>query len=430
MKIACLIPGGLGGTQKAGWLFASGLARLGHEVTGFSPPGPSVPATPCARLTVSGHPTDAAALPEIADGGFDAIHVHMPGYFIRHPLYPFLKKLGASRPRVVETNVFGRLQDNRSNPFTDYRLFISLTGACQAANRAWTGVARLKNCGVARYPVETAAPVSAGRRETVRRRFGVESDEVMALRLGRPDPAKWSDFECGVVSRLRRETGTRMKLVAIEPPPPLAGRIRRGEFGAAVVAAGILNSPSDVAEILAASDVIFHAARFGESFGYAIAEGMAAGKPVVTLTTPWGDNAQTELVENGITGFVCCSEEGAAGALGLLCADPGLRRAMGAASGERISALADPENECRIVSAAIEGNTQAFAARKEEILAYARAFASRQWDVIERSHADLMPSAPKILARAKIRSARLGLIKRVSNLRASVRALFGLPSFR
>jgi hypothetical protein len=126
VKIACLIPGGLGGTQKAGWLFAEGLARLGHEVVGYSGRGPFVPEKPGCRLTAQIISDERDAFPAIADGRFDALHVHMPGYYIRHPIYPFLKGLGKRRPRVVVTNVFGWLQDWRANPVTDYRLFISI----------------------------------------------------------------------------------------------------------------------------------------------------------------------------------------------------------------------------------------------------------------------------------------------------------------
>ena len=204
MKIACLIPGGLGGTQKAGWLFADGLARLGHQVVGYSTRGPFVPENPVLGLSVEIIANECDSFPAIADGRFDALHVHMPGYYIRHPIYPFLKSLGKKRPRVVETNVFGWLQDWRANSVTDYRLFISMTSAWQAANRAGKALSSLANCSVARYPVFPAPVFSAEERQKMRHELGFDDDDIVALRFGRPDAAKWTDWECAATMRVRR----------------------------------------------------------------------------------------------------------------------------------------------------------------------------------------------------------------------------------
>jgi glycosyltransferase involved in cell wall biosynthesis len=51
-------------------------------------------------------------------------------------------------------------------------------------------------------------------------------------------------------------------------------------------------------------DVFVAASAIGESFGMVIAEAMACGVPVVTISTPSKDNGQIELVDNGITGYV------------------------------------------------------------------------------------------------------------------------------
>ena len=63
----------------------------------------------------------------------------------------------------------------------------------------------------------------------------------------------------------------------------------------------------NVQEFYQRIDVFIHGARVGETFGCVIAEAMANKIPVVTLSTPRGKkaNAQVELVEHGITGFVC-----------------------------------------------------------------------------------------------------------------------------
>lgn len=54
-------------------------------------------------------------------------------------------------------------------------------------------------------------------------------------------------------------------------------------------------------------DIFTHGARVGETFGCVIAEAMANRIPVVTISTPRRKkaNAQAELVEHNVTGFVC-----------------------------------------------------------------------------------------------------------------------------
>jgi hypothetical protein len=163
-----------------------------------------VPVHPVQGLSVEIIANECDSFPAIADGRFDALHVHMPGYYIRHPIYPFLKSLGKKRPRVVETNIFGWLQDWRANSVTDYRLFISMTSAWQAANRAGKALSSLANCSVARYPVFPAPVFSAEERQKMRHELGFDDDDIVALRFGRPDAAKWTDWECAATMRVRR----------------------------------------------------------------------------------------------------------------------------------------------------------------------------------------------------------------------------------
>lgn len=429
VKIACLIPGGLGGTQKAGWLFADGLARLGHEVAGYSAMGPFVPEHPVQGLSVEIIANECDSFEAIADGRFDALHVHMPGYYIRHPIYPFLKALGKRRPRVVETNVFGWLQDWRANPVTDYRLFVSMTSAWQAASRAGKKLRALAHCSVARNLLGPAPAFSSGERQKMRHELGFSDDDIVALRFGRPDAAKWTDLECFTTMRLRREGGEKLKLLVMEPTEELKMRIEAGEFGDGIVVRAVEPFPARVAAIVNACDILFHVARFGESFGYSIAEGMAAGKPVITRTVPWGDNAPLELVEHGSTGFVCCSLEGLAQALHLLVADPSLRNAMGAAGCDRIHRLVTPESECRIVAGALAGEEEPLRTRWSEILEFARTLPRREWNVIEKTNPQLFADAPALLRHELRYSSRYKARKRLSALRADLRTLCGRTAY-
>jgi glycosyltransferase involved in cell wall biosynthesis len=68
-----------------------------------------------------------------------------------------------------------------------------------------------------------------------------------------------------------------------------------------------LEPTSDFLELLkiyCIMDVYIAASAIGESFGMVIAEAMSCGIPIVTISTPKRDNAQVELVDNNLTGFV------------------------------------------------------------------------------------------------------------------------------
>ncbi|MFA6005694.1 MAG: glycosyltransferase family 4 protein [Patescibacteria group bacterium] len=67
----------------------------------------------------------------------------------------------------------------------------------------------------------------------------------------------------------------------------------------------------EIVKTIRACDVLLQTSQIGESFGCAIAEGMALGKPIITNSTDFlapvffdRDNAQVELVEDTMNGFV------------------------------------------------------------------------------------------------------------------------------
>jgi glycosyltransferase involved in cell wall biosynthesis len=69
----------------------------------------------------------------------------------------------------------------------------------------------------------------------------------------------------------------------------------------------IFNNTSELTLLLmyySCIDVFLGASKIGESFGMVLAEAMCLGIPVITIDTPTKDNAQIEVVDNGVTGFV------------------------------------------------------------------------------------------------------------------------------
>jgi len=163
---------------------------------------------------------------------------------------------------------------------------------------------------LAKVPLALAAgnnPVAAGPapgqdKASLRRDLGLPADAFIALRVGRPDPRKWSDLLILHGARLLREF-PRLHFVFLSAPANRNDVIRHA-MGSRVTLVPFATDRATVARYMAASDVMIHYARYGESFGYAIAEAALADLPVIAQATPWGDNAQAELIHPEETGFI------------------------------------------------------------------------------------------------------------------------------
>jgi len=106
----------------------------------------------------------------------------------------------------------------------------------------------------------------------------------------------------------------------------------------------ILGFRNDVPNLLHASDVYVHTARL-EGFGYAVAEAMAAGLPVVAARS----SSIPEIVEDGTTGILVDPENPAAlaRAIEAYAADPARRRRDGDAGLLRVRAEFDLEKRLK-----------------------------------------------------------------------------------
>jgi glycosyltransferase involved in cell wall biosynthesis len=377
MKIAVILNTlGIGGTEKAACRWARGLHQRGHDVVVWTlVDGPRrrelEDAGVCTRV-FGVHPGEwRQALRREAP---EVIHVHVPGYpHVGDVLGDAL--VGLPKIPVVQTNVFGQLRNPREEQWTDFRLFISWTSCVQAVRRIGGKLDGdfFRRASVVVYPVDGVAQPSRDRTLAFRSSLGVREDEVLLGRLSRPDPAKWTNLSVLAFQRAV-SANAKQKLLLREPPEQVAVELRRSRWRDHVI---ILPATTDAEELgvtVAALDVVLHTSSIGESFGYGIAEPMRAGKPVITHSVPWGDQAQLELVRHGETGFVASTPAAMACAIARLGEDGGLREQMGAAGSRYIQRIADPDTtlerlECILRTVASGGDSP----YRERDLAEARA---------------------------------------------------------
>jgi glycosyltransferase involved in cell wall biosynthesis len=147
----------------------------------------------------------------------------------------------------------------------------------------------------------------------IRRQIGVREDEVLVTSVARLVERKGHD------DLIRAAAGLRLLFVGDGP-------YRRRLEGRGAILAGWR---ADIPDVLAASDIVALASRFGEGCPNAVLEAMAAGKAVVATRA----GGIPEVVRDGETGLLVKpgDVDGLRAALARLAGDPALRRRMGEA---------------------------------------------------------------------------------------------------
>lgn len=330
---------GLGGTEKVMQLFVTCLERSRFA-----------PAVFCFRDGERGRQIRAAsqgAIPTyIRDDLFSAllefkpaiVHLHRGGWAEPELTGPVKRyaRLGPEpgfRPVVVETNVFGRRDVSAHGDLVDRVLFVSQF--CRERYLAAHGLAADDPRYATLYnPVDTdfyavACPPR-----------GSESGHPPVVgRLSREDPGKWSPLALDMLPELAR-LAPRFRYRVIGGTEQARAYVREHGLEAHVRFLPPVETEAEIADFFNTITVLAHANSTGESFGLAIAEAMAAGLPVVTHPCPPPrDNAQLELVEHGITGFVARGAREYATAVAWLWRNPEAARSMGEAGRRKAARL-------------------------------------------------------------------------------------------
>jgi glycosyltransferase involved in cell wall biosynthesis len=334
---------GIGGTEKAACRWARGLVERGHEIQTITlNDGPRRAELEASGVVVRVIPPKANDIQKcLLEIHPDVIHVHAPG----HPHDgDILGEALASMPKipVVQTNIFGRFENPKEDAWIDFRLFISWTSAVQAARRSFRSLNKdfFRRASVAVYPIDPEDGPPNTEVQDFRRSLGVQPNEIVFGRLSRPEPNKWTDLPIESF-RIAARQHPGIKLLLREPPPSVRRALETAQDRDRFIILSATSDSAELARTITSFDVVLHTAVTGESFGYGIAEPMNYGKPVITNSTPWLDQAQIELVRYGECGFIASTPKTIADAMLTLANNLDLRARLGRNAQAHIRAIAD-----------------------------------------------------------------------------------------
>jgi glycosyltransferase involved in cell wall biosynthesis len=346
---------GLGGSEKAACRWARGLVERGHTVHVLTlKDGPRRAELESHGVSVVVTTAAIQIRQQLHELKPDIINAHAPG----HPHEgDVLGEALAPLPKipVVQSNIFGHLDNPKEDAWTDFRLFVSWTSCVQAAQRSFQSLNKdfFRRASVAVYPVDPDDGPSALEVENFRRDHGIQPEEVLFGRLSRPEPNKWTDLAIHAF-RIAARKNRRLKLLLREPPPAVRHGLKNAADSDRFIVLPATNDAGELARTIASLDAVLHTSVVGESFGYGIAEPMNFGKPVIANSTPWQDQAQIELVRHGECGFISSTPRTVADAILRLANDVDLRTKLGGNAKSHIRKLADPEESMNRIESALE----------------------------------------------------------------------------
>lgn len=339
---------GPGGTQRVAENYTHAYREAGFEtaVLTYAGAGPRAETLRAAGTTlfVSDSPHDARRQIAAARAwGADVMHIHRPGSAeaTTAKVLALLREGDGGKPRVMETNVFSRVDYSPNRTLID--LHLHLTHWClwkwQQRTRGYPGIAP----GITLpYAVNTHAffPEPPSARDAFRARHGIPPDAFLAGRIGQPITWKWHlNILSAFHTFAERQANAWLLLVGFPREwqshiDALPESVRKR-----IVQVSFLHGDAALREAYAALDVFLHASLIGESFGMVLAESLLCHCPVITFATPHKDNSQVEVVPHGEAGWVALSEAGLVAALEEARSDPQEARQRGMRGAERVKRL-------------------------------------------------------------------------------------------
>jgi len=255
----------------------------------------------------------------------DILHVHRAGW-TEPGVIEAAKEAGV--PVIIETNVFGRVDTSPAEQAIDCHLFVSYF--CARRYQGWVGHPLTSD----KYKV-LYNPVDLDEFDSYP--FTGERGRSSVGRISRAENLKWDPICIDMVPLVLQYVPD-LKYYVIGATDDVQARIRSLGVDDHFEYLDMTADDRALMEFYGKIDVYVHGTQIGESFGCSIAEAMASRIPVVTHNCfEERDNAQVEVVDHAVTGFVADTVEDYARAVVTLLQDPALCRKMGDAGHDKVA---------------------------------------------------------------------------------------------
>jgi len=366
---------GRGGTERAVESFSVEYQRLGHEVAVLAWQEGGVRQATLERAGIEvfvGGENLGRALAAADAFKPDLLHIHRVGVAMEAEA-ALLRRLQRRDRRVIETNVFGRV--DRSDEADHIDVHMLLSRWCLWRWQRWSRDRRHPSIGVVvPNPVDVRrfAPVDIDRRLAVRERLGIPHDAFVCGRVGQASPVKWHRSMFRAFTELAQEDRN-AHLVVVGLPPSFERCIRMlpASVRRRVRNLPLVDSDDALSELYSSLDCFLHAAAVGESFGYVLAEAMLCECPVVCASTPHVDNSQPEVVGHLVGGVVTASMSDLASGLRQFRYDSALRERLRQGLREHVVSRFDATNvtalAARVGQLALDCDSRADLQRRIEL---------------------------------------------------------------
>ena len=217
-------------------------------------------------------------------------------------------------PIVIETNVFGRKLIGEVKRYPDYTIHMSFSSLLKYSKLVNKSLYKLyqENHRVIYLPVPVKKferyIIDIEERNYIRNSIGISANDIVAIRVARPDIRKWSSKLELALSNILFLDPT-LKILFMAAPPDKEKHLKK-KFGDRIIFLNPTSSIEKISKIYQICDFMLHSSGIGESFGLSLAEGMYWGLPIIVDSTPEMDNAQIEVVDHGQNGFIVDSVNG------------------------------------------------------------------------------------------------------------------------
>ena len=323
MRVLTIVPDlNMGGTQRVAQNVTVSLQDQGLDVALLTTHGggPREDILRQRDIPVFIHGQHEAAIDAALAWRPDIVHIHRTGHSNAAET-GLLSRFKAAGARIVETNVFARYDGTVDPALFDAHILLSRW--CYFKWSRWRGRADSTLSVIIPNAVDvtafTRAPVDVVAR--VRAEFGIPEGAFVFGRIGQPDISKWSiDTVTAFAAVAARHDDVHLVVVGLPEGLRTAVCTLPEAVRRRIVQVAPVFGDQRLSEILSAFDCFLHTSLIGESFGMVLCEAMLCDVPVITLSTPYRDNSQIEVVRHLEVGIVVHNRAALVAAMESACA--------------------------------------------------------------------------------------------------------------